>query len=126
MKLILTENGAELVHPSGNWKLKREIGFSPVETTVSAVAACSAYVYIEILNNSKIDFEIIDIDVDYKRSETIKTFPISEVIVTFHMKVPKDMQGKAERATAMIARNCPVVQSLNPDIWIHEDVIFVD
>lgn len=126
MNLILTENGAELIHPSGNWKLKKDIGFSPVESTVANVAACSAYVYTEILNNSKIEFEITNIEVDYKRSETIKTFPISEIIVTFHMKVPQEMQGKAERATAMIARNCPVIQSLNPDIWVHEDVIFED
>lgn len=124
MNIILTENGAELEHPSGNWTLKQEIGFSPVESTVASVGACSAYVYREILQNSKIDFEMINVEVDYKRSETIKTFPISEIMVTFHMKVPEEMQDKAERATAMIARNCPVIQSLNPDIWIFEDVIF--
>lgn len=45
MKLISSEKGFELVHQSGNWVLKKEIGFSPVEMLVASIGACGAYVY---------------------------------------------------------------------------------
>lgn len=125
MKLISSEKGFELVHQSGNWVLKKEIGFSPVEMLVASIGACGAYVYEKILTNSHIDFTIEKVDISYERTEEKQAKPLSSVTITFSIKVAEEKQGKAERALKLIGNNCPVIQSLDPEITVVENVIFV-
>lgn len=125
MELISGEKGFELVHQSGNWLLKKDIGFSPVELLVASIGACGAYVYEKILTNSNIAFTIEKVDISYERAEDKQAKPLSRVVITFSIKIAKDEQGKAERALKLIGKNCPVMQSLDPEIAVVENVIFV-
>ena len=125
MELISSEKGFELVHKSGNWVLKKEIGFSPVELLVASISACGAYVYEKILTNSNIDFTIEKVDISYERAEDKQAKPLSRVAITFSIKVSEDEQGKAERALKLIGKNCPVIQSLDPEIAVVEELIFI-
>lgn len=114
----------ELIHSQGNWILKQGRGFSPVQMTVAAVAACSTYVFEEILTNSKVPFEFHQIMVRYSRAEERPARPISRVMIDFHMIVPMEFQDKTQRITKMISRHCPVIQSLDPTIVVEENVLF--
>lgn len=125
MELISSEKGIELVHKNGNWLLKREIGFSPVEMLVASIAACGAYVYERVLTNSKITFTTQRVEVAYERDVEKKTNPLKAVTITFYLTIPEKEQEKAERGIRLIAKNCPVMQSLDPEIVIKEQVIFI-
>ncbi|MFD2308088.1 OsmC family protein [Enterococcus termitis] len=125
MKLVPSQKGFELVHQNGNWVLKKEIGFSPVEMLVASVGACGAYVYEKILTNSHIDFTIDSVDISYERAENKPTKPLSQVTILFTVQVPEEAQGKAERALKLISKNCPVIQSLDPEIAVVETVHFL-
>ncbi|WP_375178554.1 OsmC family protein [Enterococcus rotai] len=125
MELISSEKGFELVHQNGNWLLKKEIGFSPVEMLVASIGACGAYVYEKILTNSHIDFTIEQVEISYERAEEKQAKPLSRVDITFSIQVAEEAQGKAERALKLIGKNCPVMQSLDPAIAVVEKVIFV-
>lgn len=125
MELISSEKGFELVHQNGNWLLKKELGFSPVEMLVASIGACGAYVYEKILTNSHIDFTIKQVEISYERAEEKQAKPLSRVDITFSIQVAEDAQGKAERALKLIGKNCPVMQSLDPAIAVVEKVIFV-
>lgn len=124
MELISGETGFELVHQSGNWILKKDIGFSPVEMLVASIGACGAYVYEKILTNSNIDFTIKNVEISYERAEEKQAKPLSRVVITFSLHVSEEHQGKAERALKLIGKNCPVMQSLDPEIAVIENVIF--
>lgn len=125
MELISSENGFELVHQSGNWVLKKELGFSPVEMLVASIGACGAYVYEKILTNSHVDFTIDKVELAYERAEEKPAKPLSRVLITFAIHVPKEEQGKAERALKLIGKNCPVMQSLDSEIALIEKVLFL-
>ncbi|MEI5993556.1 OsmC family protein [Candidatus Enterococcus mansonii] len=125
MKLIPSEKGFELVHQNGNWVLKKEIGFSPVEMLVASIGACGAYVYEKILTNSHIAFAIETVEIAYERAEEKQAKPLRQVLITFFIRVGENEQGKAERALKLIGKNCPVMQSLDPEISVIEQVIFV-
>lgn len=125
MELISSEKGFELVHQNGNWLLKKELGFSPVEMLVASIGACGAYVYEKILTNSHIDFTIKQVEISYERAEEKQAKPLSRVDITFSIQVAEEAQGKAERALKLIGKNCPVMQSLDPAIAVVEKVIFV-
>lgn len=125
MELISGEKGFELVHQGGNWVLKKDIGFSPVEMLVASIGACGAYVYEKILTNSNIDFTIEKVDISYERAEAKQAKPLSRVVITFSIHIAEDEQGKAERALKLIGKNCPVMQSLDPEIAVVENLIFV-
>ncbi|TGA99881.1 OsmC family peroxiredoxin [Sporolactobacillus shoreae] len=116
----------ELVHESGNWILLRELGFSPIQTVVAVTAACNAYVYEGILKKQKIPFKLISVDVDYEINEKLGTHPISAIHVHLVLNVDEADQEKAIKDLRLIAKNCPVVQSLNPSIEIDETVSFSD
>lgn len=124
MELISGEKGFELVHQSGNWILKKDIGFSPVEMLVASIGACGAYVYEKILTNSHIDFTIANVVISYERTE-IQAKPLSKVVITFSVQISEEEQGKAERALKLIGKNCPVMQSLDPAITVVEEVVFI-
>lgn len=126
MELVLREKGVELVHPDGNWLLKKDIGYSPVEALVASVAGCSIYVYKSILEKSDIAFELVDAIVTYERDEDKKAKPVSQIKITFRMRVAQADQAKVTRAARMIAPNCPVIQTLDKAVVVDELVSFVD
>lgn len=126
MKLIERSGHVELIHKDGNWILLRELGFSPTQAVVAATAACSAYVYEGILRKQNIRFGLMSIDVDYEINEKLETHPLSAIHVHFVLNVVEADQEKAIKDLRLIAKNCPVAQSLNPSIEISETVSFSD
>lgn len=126
MKLIKENDHLELVHEKGNWILLRDLGFSPVQTVVAALAACSGYVYQEILEKQKMKYTLISIHADYERSAQKSSQPLSKIEVQFEIRVDQNDQAKAKKDLGLIAKNCPVAQSLDPLIEIIESVQFVD
>jgi uncharacterized OsmC-like protein len=124
MKLVERSGHVELVHENGNWILLRGLGFSPTQAVVAATAACSVYVYEEILKKQNILFKLISIDVDYEINEKLETHPISGIHVHFVLNVAEADHEKAIKDLRLIAKNCPIVQSLNPSIEISETVSF--
>lgn len=124
MKILTGEEGLELVHPAGNWKVKKEIGFSPVEMLVSSVATCSTYVYQDVLKNSKIPYELHEVEVQYEREIAGTVHPITKIQITFIMAIPEELQERAERGLKLIPKHCPVVQALDKAILVEERLVF--
>lgn len=124
LHMNMAELGPEAVNDKGqDWPMNKETGFSPLNTFVLAVAGCSAGVYRNILTNSKIDHTFHDVAIDFERSEE-SAKPVTAITINMYVTVPEEDQGRAERATKMIHKYCPVVQSIDPTIQIIENVIF--
>lgn len=125
MELIFGSNGVELVKDTGNWQLKSEIGFSPVQTMAASVGACGMYVFRAILEKSSVAHEIIKAEVTYELDESIRSKPISKIKVVYHMKIADALKDKAERFMDLVPRSCPVMQSLNPNIEVVESILYI-
>lgn len=125
----LTINVKETSHTlpieNGSWILKREEGYSPVQMFVAAVASCGGYVYASVLQNSNIPHEIEKIEVNYLRDEKRKTNPVSAIDLVIHAKIDTAFHEKAERCVKLISPNCPVIQSIDPQIVVTESVLFI-
>lgn len=111
--------------PEEPWILLREEGYSPVQSLVTAVAACAGYVYISVLDNSNISHEIEKVTVSYTRNMEKKTNPIQSIEVLIYAEIPETYHEKALRCVKLISPNCPVIQSLDPNIQVTEKVIFM-
>nr|WP_228504400.1 OsmC family protein [Listeria monocytogenes] len=115
----------ELVHPNGNWTLIKEEGFSPVQITVAAVAACSGYVYQTLLEKKRIDINDLSIHTDYEQDQESAVHVLTKINVTFTVDlVDKSNQAKAEKTVHLVKDACPVAKSLDPSIEINEIVVF--
>ncbi len=126
IELLQGEQGLELFHKEGNWVLKRNIGYSPVQLLVTSIGACGAYVYESILTKSNIDHRLDTVDISYKVDEDDKAKPLTEVAITFNLWVPEDKKAQVERSLRLVNEYCPVIQSLNPNIGIIKEVNFLD
>lgn len=111
--------------PEEPWVLMRGEGYSPVQSVVTAVAACAGYVYISVLERSKIPHEIVKVTVSYARDMEKKTNPLQSIEVLIYAEIPETHHEKALRCVKLISPNCPVIQSLNPNIQVTEKVIFI-
>ena len=126
IELLQGEQGLELFHKEGNWVLKRNIGYSPVQLLVTSIGACGAYVYESILTKSNIEHRLDTVDISYKVDEEDKAKPLTEVAITFNLWVPEDKKAQVERSLRLVNEYCPVIQSLNPNIGIIKEVNFLD
>lgn len=124
MKLVNGKNGIELVHPSGNWELKKDFGFSPVESLVAAVGSCGMYVFEAILNGSKIDHEFVETKVAFEAAEK-RPHPVKEITIDYYIKMDEANHAKAERIMELVPKSCPVMQSLSADVTVIEKLHFV-
>lgn len=122
MKLVFGKNGVELVHPEGNWDLKKGFGFSPVELLVSSVGACGMYVFDGILTRSSIPHKINNVDIEYIVNPDGHVHPVTEITLKYYVEVEEDLRQRTERILALVPKNCPVMQSLHPDIKIIETI----
>lgn len=122
--LLLQDEVVELVHEQGNWKLKKDLGFSPVEMLAVSAGACSAYVYQRVLNTSRVSHTFNKATVSFQREEETTVKKISEITITFYLSVEENLQEKARKALKLVAPNCPVIQSLDPSLAVHETVVF--
>lgn len=125
IKLVQGEKGMELPFESGNWVLLREEGYSPVQSMVGAVGACGAYVYQSVLESSRIAYTFDHVEITYERDEAIQSQPVKKIEISFFLSVEKEKKGRAERGLKLIAKHCPVIQSLNPSIEVIEKAIFL-
>lgn len=124
IELVQGKTGIEMPLESGNWILLKEEGYSPVEMLVGAIGACGVYVYQSILTKSKIPYRFGKSSVAYKRDESRKSSPLQAVKIEFEITVPTEFQARAERALKLIHGNCPVMQSIDPNIVVTEQVHF--
>lgn len=114
-----------LATKSEPWVLIREEGYSPVQMLVTSVAACAGYVYASVLEKSNVPHEIEKVTASYTRNMEKKTNPIQSIEVLIYTRVPVIQQEKAERCVKLISPNCPVIQSIDPNIEVIEKVIFI-
>lgn len=126
IELLQGEQGLELFHKEGNWVLKRNIGYSPVQLLVTSIGACGAYVYESILTKSNVEHRLDTVDISYKVDEEDKAKPLTEVAIIFNLWVPEDKKAQVERSLRLVNEYCPVIQSLNPNIGIIKEVNFLD
>lgn len=119
-----TKKGFQTQSKEGTWTLKRDIGYSPVQSLVLATTACAGYVYESILKNSQIPHTFHQATVSYENDEEHEPHPVKKIAITFDVSVPKEKQALAERALRLVNGNCPVAQSLNPKISLTETVKF--
>ncbi|MBS7578071.1 MULTISPECIES: OsmC family protein [unclassified Enterococcus] len=125
--VVSADNEQLLLKKEGvKWILKKDAGYSPVQMLVAAAASCGGYVLASILNNSKIPFILERIEVTYDRDETRRASPVAKIELTFYVKAAADLQERIKRCLKMVAPNCPVIQSLAPNIKIAESIVFVD
>lgn len=124
IELIRGQDGIALPFSGGNWVFLRDKGYSPVQMLVAAAGACGAYVYESILTKSHVPFTFHGVTVDYVRDESAVSQPVKKIDITFEVSVEESYQGKAERILKLVAKHCPVIQSLDPAIQIQETVAF--
>lgn len=125
LELIQGEKGMELPLAAGNWVLLKEEGYSPVQSLVAAVGACGAYVYQSILANSKIPHTFEKVMIEYTRDSERQSEPVKTIELVLTVKVAPELQDRATRGIKLIAKNCPVMQSLDPAIEVSERVNFI-
>ncbi|TGA98493.1 OsmC family peroxiredoxin [Sporolactobacillus shoreae] len=125
MELIQSSETIELVHENGNWLLSRQEGFSPVQLIAASAAACSSYVFEELLNRQRIPYQLIKVSFEYMENPFYPN-PISKIDVRFLINVPKKNQEAAKQIFLQIPQNCPVIQSLHPRIKLNESVFFAE
>lgn len=123
LTLYNTPEGFALDDPS--WILSRAAGYSPIQSLVSAVGACSGYVYQDVLKRSNVPFELGTIKVSYTRNMEAVSQPIQSISVIFLIKVSSEYQRKAETAVKIVSKYCPVIQSLDKSIDVNESVVFI-
>lgn len=124
MELILNGEVVELVHDSGNWLMKRGIGFSAVEMVVNSAGACGLYVFSSILKNSKIDAIVQRAHVSYTVDETTSVRALKTISIEYKVQVEESLKPRVERVLPFVHRNCPVMQSLDPKIEVIETIIY--
>lgn len=125
MTILYQDDIVELVSQKGNWILKRELGFSPVQLLVAAIAGCGTYVYASILKKSNIEHEFIKVEFDYTQNQEATARPLQTVTINFYLKVDLDFQARALKSKSLINKHCPVIQSLDPKVKVEENIIFV-
>lgn len=124
MEFLNGNDGIELIHPEGNWKLKKEVGFSPVEMIAAAVGGCSSYVYQALLDKYEIPYVFHKLILSYERDEEKRTNPISSITMEFILTVGPEYQEQAKEMLTKVDVRCPVIQSLSSEINVHESVRF--
>ncbi|WP_242542893.1 OsmC family protein [Vagococcus fluvialis] len=95
--LVQGDKGMELPVESGNW----------------------------VLESSRIDYTFDHVEVNYERDEEIQSQPVKKIEISFYLTVEEEKQARAERGMKLIAKHCPVIQSLNPSIEVIEKAIFI-
>ncbi len=115
MDLVKNGKVLELVHPNGNWTLIKEEGFSPVQITVAAVAACSGYVYQTLLEKKRIEINDLSIHTDYEQDQESAVHVLTKINVTFTVDlVDKSNEAKAEKSRAFSERCLPGCEKFRP------------
>lgn len=125
MELVFGNNGIELVHDDGNWTLKKDVGFSPVEALVAAVGSCGMYVFQGILNGSNVDHEFVNSKLSFTVDDSKRVTPVKEITIDYYMKVDEKDRERAERIVELVSKSCPVMQSLSSDITVIENIHYV-
>ena len=125
MELVFGNDGIELVRENGNWNLKRDIGFSPVQALVASVAACGMYVFDGILSKSGIEHEFSNTTVSYEVDEMVRVKPVRLITIVYRMRVQESDKQRVERIVHLVSKSCPVMASLNPSIIVKEEVEYV-
>lgn len=125
LTLIQGQNGFELeVLGKENWVMRREMGYSPVQSVIAAVGACGGYVYQHLLKNSNVSATFDRVEAEYTRHED-SVGAISSITLTFFVSVQESDKAKAQSCLKLVSRYCPVIQSLDKNIKIIETVEFI-
>lgn len=122
--LLKGNNGFELpIESAPNWQLVKSVGYSPVQSLVAAVGSCGGYVYADILKNSGIEHTFHQVHVAYEQAEE-KPHAVTRIAIVFEVSVLDSDKRRAETASKLVAKYCPVIQSLDKSIQVSETVVF--
>lgn len=125
LNLSQGQHGLELYHEKGNWILKKELGYSPVQLLVASISACGAYVLQGLFDNSKINAKVGDVSTSYDVNPDSKSHELKSVAITFNIHVDQENESKAVSMLRFVNDFCPVIKSLNPEIVITKEANIV-
>lgn len=91
----------------------------------ASVGGCSAYVYQALLEKVGIAYTIEKVLVSYERDAEKRAEPISKIEVVFYLVIAEQQQAEATKLLENIAKNCPVISSLNSNVVVQEQAVFV-
>lgn len=98
-----------------------ELGFRPFQLLVSSIAGCSSLVFKRILEKKRIAYDRMEVEAEVEREKD----GVSRVRkITLHFTVTGSNldQGQVEKALAIAAKNCSMVQSVKGAIEVVETV----
>ncbi|MCC5933897.1 MAG: OsmC family protein [Candidatus Cyclonatronum sp.] len=101
-------------------------GMRPMELLLTAVASCSVFDIVSILQKQREPLEDVQISARGKRGEGADVKPFTEIKLVFTLKGALN-QEKARRAVSLaVEKYCSVGASLDPNIPVSWDVVFED
>lgn len=122
LELIRRETGFILSNETESWTLKRDIGFSPVQTLVSAVAGCGGYVYESLLDKSRLPVRVLAVSLDYQTNQETSNHYVTQIDLVYHLEAEPHLHERVTRLLEMIHKHCPVMASLNPEIIVTQRI----
>jgi len=118
MKIVLS---VKLIHQK---TLEKNKGLTPMELLAGALAACISIDVLMILNKQHIEPKKYAISVDATKKNSVPS-PFEKIHLVFSIDAEIDLL-KVERAIQLsIDKYCSVKASLNPEIKISYEVIFL-
>ncbi len=97
---------------------------SPVELLVSGIAGCSFGVLKIILENRKITYGGIHVNVRYEMADE-KPNPVKQVWIEYAIKNPTTDIETLGRILEQVIKSCTVIQSVKAAIDVHEKITIV-
>ncbi|MFT8872039.1 MAG: OsmC family protein [Sporolactobacillus sp.] len=125
MELIRTTDVLELVNESGNWPIGGNAGYNPVQLVAVAAAACSTYIFEQLLAERQIAGRALRVVFDYVQDDVYPQ-PIAQINVQLHMQADRSDWGSVQDVFLQLPEHCPVLQSLHPRIRLNEQIVFSD
>ena len=98
---------------------------SPVELLAMSISGCSYGVLRIILENRKITYDSIHVDVDYLMEE-VKPNKVTEVSIHFKIKKPSTDIDTLGRILQQTIKSCTVIQSVKEAIQINERITIIE
>ncbi|EOL42675.1 hypothetical protein RV11_GL002998 [Enterococcus phoeniculicola] len=98
---------------------------SPVELLVMSISGCSYGVLRIILENRKITYDSIHVDVDYLM-EDAKPNKVTEVAIHFKIKNPSTDIDTLGRVLQQTIKSCTVIQSVKEAIQVNERITIIE
>ncbi|TCT19641.1 putative OsmC-like protein [Melghiribacillus thermohalophilus] len=119
MKFTMKEKGfaADFEYGTLDISADSDYGFRPFQLMIASIAGCSGSVFKKVLDKKRINFEDIEITVDYQRSGD-KVNRIEKIHLSFFVKGKGLDQKQLEKSLELSHKYCSMVQSVKDNIDI--------